>query len=94
MGRFIAPVLVALLSACATMHGPRTITVSATEIESQVQADLGGVLEAFGGLDARRPEVSLMPLSGRLLLEWKFTLRTVLPVRPWVSPSNFPASRR
>ena len=74
MRRLIASALAALLSACATMHGPQTITVSTTEIENQIQADLGGVLELFKGLDARRPEVSLMPLSERLLLEWKFTL--------------------
>lgn len=74
MRSFVAPVLVALLSACATLHGPQTITVSTTEIENRIQTDLGGVLEMFKGLDARRPEVSLMPLSERLLLEWKVTL--------------------
>lgn len=70
----IAPFLVALLSACATMHGPQTITVSTAEIESRIQADLGGVMGMFKGVDPHRPEVSLMPLSERLLLEWKFTL--------------------
>lgn len=74
MRRFVAPVLVALLSACATMHGPQTITLSTAEIEQQIQVDLGGVVEMFKGLDARRPEVSLMPASERLLLEWNFKL--------------------
>jgi hypothetical protein len=65
-------VLGVLLSACATMHGPRTITLSAAEIEKQIQTDLGDVLDAFKGLGARRPEVSLMPSSQRLALEWSF----------------------
>lgn len=65
-------VLGVLLSACATMQGPRTITLSAAEIEQQIQTDLGDVLDAFKGLGARRPDVSLMPSSQRLLLEWNF----------------------
>ncbi len=72
MRRFVAPLLVALLSACATMHGPQTITLSTAEIEQQIQVELGGVMEVFKGIDARRPEVSLMPTSERLLLEWNF----------------------
>ena len=56
------------------MYGPRSVTLSTAEIENQIQADLGGVVEMFKGLDARRPEVSLMPLSERLLVEWHFTL--------------------
>ena len=75
MRHFVAPVLVALLSACATMHGPQTITVSTTEIESQ---DPGRSRRRDGDVQGRRrthrPEVSLMPLSERLLLEWNFTL--------------------
>lgn len=74
MRRYLAPVLIALLSSCATMHGPRTITVSPSEIESRIQADLGGVMGILKGVDSHRPEVSLMPLSERLLLAWKFTL--------------------
>lgn len=74
MRGFVAPLLVALLSACATMHGPQTITLSTAEIEQQIQVELGGVVEMFKGLDARRPEVSLMPASERLLLEWNFKL--------------------
>jgi hypothetical protein len=56
------------------MQGPQTITLSTAEIEQQIQADFGGVPDLFKGLDARRPEVSLMPMSERLQLEWKFTL--------------------
>lgn len=74
MRRFVAAIIVSLLSACATMHGPQTITISTAEIENRIQADLGGVMEMFKGLELRRPEVSLMPVSGRLLLEWNFTL--------------------
>jgi hypothetical protein len=74
MRRFVAPVLVALLSACATMHGPQTITLSTAEIARQIQVDLGGVVEMFKGADAPRPEVSLMPVAERLLLEWDFKL--------------------
>jgi hypothetical protein len=74
MRHFVAAVLVALLPACATMHGPQTITLSTTDIEQQIQLDLGGVVEMFKGLAAPRPEVSLMPASERLLLEWNFSL--------------------
>jgi hypothetical protein len=74
MHRIVGPILVALLSACATMHGPQSITLSTAEIEQQIQVDLGGVVETFKGLDAHRPEVSLMPASERLLLEWNFKL--------------------
>ena len=69
-----ATMLVALLSACATMHGPHTITLSTAEIGQQIQADLGRAVEMFKDLDTRRPEVSLMPASERLLLEWNFKL--------------------
>ena len=82
MRRFVAPVLVALLSACATMHGPQTITLSTAEIEQQIQVDLGGVVAMFSGLDAHRPKVSLMPASERVLLEWNFKLPDVLTGSP------------
>lgn len=74
MRRFAMPLLAALLSACVTMHGPQTITIPTAEIERQIQADLGAVLEMLEGLDAGRPEVSLAPVSERLLVEWRFTL--------------------
>ena len=82
MRRFAPPLLAALLSACVTMHGPQTITISTTEIERQIQADLGGVLEMLRGIDAGRPEVSLAPVSERLLVEWRFKL----PEGPTGSP--------
>lgn len=66
--------LAALLAACATLHGAQTITLSAAEIEQQVQADLAGVFEVFKGADLRRPEVSLMPASERLQLAWNVKL--------------------
>ena len=74
MRRFAAPIVVALLSACATVHGPRTITLPTSEIEQQIRADLGGVVGMFKDVDTHRPGVSLMPASERLLLEWKFQL--------------------
>lgn len=74
MRRFVAPIIVALLSACATVHGPQTITLPTAEIEQRIQADLGGVVEMFKDVDTRRPDVSLMPASQRLLLEWNFRL--------------------
>ena len=67
-------VLASLLTACATTHGPQTITLSTAEIEQQIQADLGGVMELFKGVDLHRPEVSLMPASDRLQLEWNVKL--------------------
>ncbi len=63
-----------LLGACATMHGPQTITLTTADIEQQIQTDLGGVMEVFKGADLRRPEVSLMPASERLQLGWNVKL--------------------
>jgi hypothetical protein len=60
MRHFVAAVLVALLSACATVPGAQTITLSTTEIEQQIRVDLGGVAAMFKGLDAPRPQVSVM----------------------------------
>lgn len=63
--------LSALLAAgCATVHGPTSFTVSAAEIERSVQTELGSVLKLFEGMDVRRPEVNLMPVSNRLALVW------------------------
>jgi hypothetical protein len=78
--RSLAVLLLAgLLSACATLHGPQSITLSAGEIEQRIVADLGGVLEALKGLDAGRPEVSLMPTAQRLLVEWRIALPNASP---------------
>lgn len=69
--RLILSALIALLlAACVTTHGPQSIILSASDIEQAVQADLGGVMEVFKGLELRRPDVSLMPASERLLLAW------------------------
>jgi hypothetical protein len=59
-----------LLAACATPPGPRSFTLSPTEIERQIEADLGSTFELFKGLDVRRPEVVLMPISERLQVTW------------------------
>jgi hypothetical protein len=59
-----------VLAACASLPGPRSFTLTPTEIEKQIQADLGSAFELFKGLDIRRPEVALMPVSERLQLTW------------------------
>ena len=59
-----------LLAACTTLPGPRSFTLTPADIERQVEADLGATLELFRGLDMRRPEVALMPISERLQLTW------------------------
>jgi hypothetical protein len=59
-----------LLAACETLPGPRSFTLTPTEIERQIEADLGATFELFRGLDVRRPEVALMPISERLQLTW------------------------
>ena len=59
-----------LLAACATLPGPRSFTLTPAEIEKQIEADLGVAFELFKGLDVRRPEVALMPMSDRIQLTW------------------------
>ena len=59
-----------LLAACGTLPGPRSFTLSPSDIERQIEADLGATFELFRGLDVRRPEVALMPVSERLQLTW------------------------
>lgn len=71
-----------LLAACGTLPGPRSFTLSPSDIERQIEADLGATFELFRGLDVRRPEVALMPVSERLQLTW--TLR--VPDGPTSSP--------
>ena len=86
--------LAALLAACATVHGPQTITLSTAEIEQQIQTDLAGVMEVFRGADLRRPEVSLMPASDRLQLAWNVKLPdgpTGAPIGVAVELSGKPA---
>ncbi len=60
----------AALAGCASLPGPRSLTLSPTEIERQIEADLGAAFELFKGLDVRRPEIALMPVSERLQLTW------------------------
>jgi len=59
-----------LLAACGTLPGPRSFTLTPADIERQIEADLGATFELFRGLDTRRPEVALMPISERLQLTW------------------------
>ncbi len=59
-----------LLGACATAPGPRSFMLSTSEIERQIETDLGSAFELFKGLDMRRPEVAVMPISERLQLTW------------------------
>jgi hypothetical protein len=75
MRSLLALLVAILLSACATLdHGPRSLTLSREEIERGIQTDLGSLIELFRGLDARRPEVALLPVSGRLELVWNVAL--------------------
>jgi hypothetical protein len=74
--------LALLLAACASLPGPRTFTLTPTDIEKHIEADLGSAFELFKGLDVRRPEVALMPMSDRLQLTW--TLR--VPDGPTAAP--------
>ncbi len=73
-----------LLAACATLPGPRSFTLTPADIERHIEADLGATFELFRGLDARRPEVALMPVSDRLQLTWT--------VRVPDGPTNTPLS--
>jgi len=47
-----------LLAACGTLPGPRSFTLSPSDIERQIEADLDATFELFRGLDVRRPEVA------------------------------------
>ncbi len=62
--------LALLLAACASLPGPRSFTLTPSDIERHIEADLGTTFELFKGLDIRRPEVALMPVSDRLQLTW------------------------
>jgi len=71
-----------LLAGCATAPGPRSFTLTPDDIERQIVADLGTTFEPFRGLDMRRPEVELMPVSERVQLTWT--------VRVLDGPNNVP----
>jgi len=68
-----------LLAGCASVHGPRSITLTPEEIERQIETDLGSLMEVFKGLELRRPEVGLMPASDRLQLAWNVRLPNTAP---------------
>lgn len=69
--RIAATLSVALvLGGCATAPGPRTVLITGPEIEREVGIELGRTLEAFRGLDVRRPEVGFMPNAERVQLAW------------------------
>lgn len=71
MLRLASILLLSLLAAgCATVPGPRSFVLTTNDIERQIEADLGSTFELFKGLEARRPEVALMPISERLQLTW------------------------
>lgn len=75
MFRFAIPVCFALLlAACTTLPGPRSYVITPIEIERQIETDLGAMFELLKGLDVRRPEVALMPVSDRLQLTWNVRL--------------------
>jgi hypothetical protein len=62
------------LLACETVHGPTSFTLTPEDVERRIEADLGGLFEVFRGAEPRRPQVTLMPISGRLQLDWNVTL--------------------
>jgi hypothetical protein len=66
--------LALLLAACTTLPGPRSYVITPIEIERQIETDLGAMFELLKGLDVRRPEVALMPVSDRLQLTWNVRL--------------------
>lgn len=74
MRRPLAIAAFLLVTACAIMHGPRTVTLATSEIEQQIQTDLGAAMELFRGVELRRPAVALMPASERLQLTWEAKL--------------------
>lgn len=74
MRRLLWLLAVVGLAGCATVHGPRSVTLTPEDMERQLSADLGGLMEAFKGLDVRRAEIGLMPVAGRLQLRWSVRL--------------------
>ncbi len=79
MRRLLLVCLALFVAGCAVAPGPRTITLTPPEIERQIEADLGALLEVFKGLALRRPEVGLMPASERLQLAWSVRLPDTSP---------------
>jgi hypothetical protein len=79
MRRVLFACLAFVLAGCASVHGPRSITLTTEEIERQIETDLGSLLEVFRGLELRRPEVGLMPAAERLQLAWNVRLPNTAP---------------
>lgn len=61
------------LTGCATM-GPTSITLTPDEMERRLRTDLSSLFEVLKGTEQRRPEISLMPVSGRLQLDWNVSM--------------------
>ncbi|MFN3566140.1 MAG: hypothetical protein ACK4V1_09195 [Burkholderiaceae bacterium] len=74
MRRWLLVCLALVLAGCASVHGPRSITLTPEEIERQIETDLGSLMEVFKGVELRRPEVGLMPAAGRVQLAWTVRL--------------------
>jgi len=88
MRRLLVACLAFMLAGCASVHGPRSITLTPEEIERQIETDLGSLMEVFKGLELRRPEVGLMPASDRLQLAWNVRLPNTAPdagLHRWLS---------
>lgn len=79
MRRLLFACLVFVLAGCASVHGPRSITLTPEEIERQIETDLGSLMEVFRGLELRRPEVGLLPVAERLQLAWNVRLPNTAP---------------
>jgi hypothetical protein len=79
MRRLLLFCIVFALAGCASLHGPRSITLTPEEIERQIETDLGSLMEVFKGLELRRPEVGLMPAAERLQLAWNVRLPNTAP---------------
>lgn len=79
MRRLLLSCIVFALAGCASVHGPRSITLKPEEIERQIETDLGSLMEVFKGLELRRPEVGLMPAAERLQLAWNVRLPSTAP---------------
>lgn len=79
MRRLLLACLAFMLVGCASVHDPRSITLTPGQIERQIETDLGSLLEVFRGLELRRPEVGLMPAAERLQLAWNVRLPNTAP---------------
>ncbi len=76
LSRALAMTTLLALGGCATV-GPTSITLTPDEMERRLQTDLSSLFEVLKGTDARRPEISTMPVSGRLQLDWNVSMAGV-----------------